>query len=150
MREAMIMASGGVIIGIAAAFLLTRWLVSQLLFDTSPHDSVTFLTAAAVLTFVSLAAAYVPARRATRVDPIVALRAESGNRPAPSGSSMIGTQPAHGSRHSAHQEHQAHDEDLEWFGFLGDPRELGAVVISDGRGQARLVRRWHARSTEKI
>jgi putative ABC transport system permease protein len=75
-REAMIMASGGVIIGIAAAFLLTRWLVSQLLFDTSAHDPVTFAAVAAVLTFVSLAAAYVPARRATRVDPIVALRAE--------------------------------------------------------------------------
>ena len=75
-REALVMASAGVAIGIAAAFLLTEWLVARLLFNTSPHDPVTFVVVAAVLTLVSMAAAYVPARRATRVDPIVALRAE--------------------------------------------------------------------------
>jgi putative ABC transport system permease protein len=75
-REAMIMASGGVVIGVFAAFLLTEWLVAQLLFETSAHDPATFAIVAGVLTLVSLAAAYVPARRATRVDPIMALRAE--------------------------------------------------------------------------
>ena len=75
-REAMVMAAGGVVLGIVAAFLLTEWLVATLLFETSPHDPVTFVVVAAVLTMVSLAAAYIPARRATRVDPIVALRAE--------------------------------------------------------------------------
>jgi predicted permease len=75
-REAMVMAGGGVVLGVVAAFLLTEWLVATLLFETSPHDPATFVVVAAVLTTVSLAAAYIPARRATRVDPIVALRAE--------------------------------------------------------------------------
>jgi putative ABC transport system permease protein len=75
-REAMLMASAGVIIGLVAALGLTQWLVAQLLFETSPHDPATFLIVAVVLTTVSLFAAYLPARRATRVDPIVALRAE--------------------------------------------------------------------------
>ena len=75
-REALVMSSVGVIIGMAAAFLLTEWLVAQLLFNTSPHDPATFAMVAALLTVVAAAAAYVPARRATRVDPIGALRAE--------------------------------------------------------------------------
>jgi len=75
-REAMVMTCGGILLGVAAAFLLTEGLVATLLFETSPHDPVTFAAVAVVLTMVSLAAAYVPARRATRVDPIVALRAE--------------------------------------------------------------------------
>jgi putative ABC transport system permease protein len=75
-REAMLMTGGGVVLGIIAAFLLTEWLVATLLFETSPHDPATFVVVAAVLTTVSLAAAYIPARRATRVDPIVALRSE--------------------------------------------------------------------------
>ena len=75
-REALVMSSVGVIIGMAAAFLLTEWLVARLLFNTSPHDPATFAMVAALLTVVAAAAAYVPARRATRVDPIVALRAE--------------------------------------------------------------------------
>ena len=75
-REAMVMTGGGILLGVAAAFLLTEGLVATLLFETSPHDPATFAAVAVVLTMVSLAAAYVPARRATRVDPIVALRAE--------------------------------------------------------------------------
>jgi putative ABC transport system permease protein len=75
-REAMLMTLGGVVIGLGAAFLLTEWLVSRLLFETSPHDPVTFALVAAVLTAASLLAAYLPARRATRVDPIVALRGD--------------------------------------------------------------------------
>jgi putative ABC transport system permease protein len=75
-REAMMMAVAGVVIGVVAALGLTRWLVSTLLFETSPHDPGTFAVVAIVLTAVCLFAAYIPARRATRVDPIVALRAE--------------------------------------------------------------------------
>ena len=75
-REALVMAVAGVAIGSAAAYVLTEWLVASLLFNTSPHDPLTFVLVAAVLALVSMAAAYVPARRATRVDPIVALRAE--------------------------------------------------------------------------
>jgi ABC-type antimicrobial peptide transport system permease subunit len=70
------MSSAGVLIGMSAAFLLTELLVAQLLFNTSPHDPATFVMVAVLLTLVSAAAAYVPARRAIRVDPIVALRAE--------------------------------------------------------------------------
>lgn len=62
--------------GAACALLLSRSLVSALLFSTSPHDGVTFAAVAALLSAVALGASYIPARRATRVDPIVALRAE--------------------------------------------------------------------------
>lgn len=75
-RQAMLLAGAGVAIGIACALLLSRSLVATLLFSTSPHDAGTFAGVAALLSFVALLASYVPARRAARVDPIVALRAE--------------------------------------------------------------------------
>jgi predicted permease len=75
-RQAMALAGGGVAIGVVCALLLSRSLVAALLFSTSPHDAVTFATVAVLLTAVALAASYIPARRATRVDPIVALRSE--------------------------------------------------------------------------
>ena len=75
-REAMIMAIAGVVCGLLAALALARAIVSRLLFETSPHDPTTFVAVAAVLGAVALLAAYLPARRATRVDPVDALRAE--------------------------------------------------------------------------
>ena len=72
-RQAMLLAAGGVVLGVGAAYFLSSTL-SSLLFSTTPTDPLTFGTVASVLLGVALLASYIPARRATRVDPIVALR----------------------------------------------------------------------------
>jgi putative ABC transport system permease protein len=69
------MAIGGTVLGAIGAFALTRFM-SGLLFGVSSVDAVTFAAMAGVLVAVTMAACYVPARRASRVDPLIALRYE--------------------------------------------------------------------------
>jgi predicted permease len=75
LRDAMRLAGLGIAIGLAAALPATR-LMAALLFELTPTDPITLGTVVIVLFGVALLASYLPARRATRVDPVVALRAE--------------------------------------------------------------------------
>jgi predicted permease len=72
-RQAMTLAAAGVVIGLAAAYGLTR-LMASLLFQVKPNDPAVFASVAAILAVVALLASYLPAKRALRVDPVVALR----------------------------------------------------------------------------
>jgi putative ABC transport system permease protein len=73
LRDGTILAAAGIVIGSLAALWLTRFLRS-LLFGIETNDPVTYVVAAVLLASVAVIASYIPARRATRVDPLVALR----------------------------------------------------------------------------
>ncbi|MPZ21762.1 MAG: FtsX-like permease family protein, partial [Luteitalea sp.] len=73
--EGVVLAALGIGAGLAGALALTRFL-RALLFDVTPSDPVTLASVSILLFVVALAACYVPARRATRIDPLVALRQE--------------------------------------------------------------------------
>jgi putative ABC transport system permease protein len=75
LRYGLGLAAAGVTIGLAGALYLTRFL-QKLLFNVAPFDPPTVVTVAAVLTVTAVLASYLPARRATRADPVLALRAE--------------------------------------------------------------------------
>lgn len=75
LREGALLAVGALVVGVLAAMGLSRFLV-ELLFEVSATDPTTYAAVGAVLAVVALLASYVPARRATRVDPMRALRTE--------------------------------------------------------------------------
>jgi putative ABC transport system permease protein len=71
----MLVALAGIAVGLAGAVALSR-VLSSLLYEIQPRDSLTFTVVALLLSVVALTACLVPARRASRVDPTVALREE--------------------------------------------------------------------------
>ena len=75
MKQGVLLTLAGVAAGVAAAFGLTR-LMASLLFGVRPTDAATFISISALLAFIALGASYIPARRATLVDPMKALRYE--------------------------------------------------------------------------
>jgi predicted permease len=75
LREAFWLVAIGVVVGLPLIFAVTR-LAAALLFDLSPTDPISLISAALLLLGVALLAGYLPSRRATRVDPMVALRCE--------------------------------------------------------------------------
>ena len=75
LREGSAVIGAGLLCGLAGAIVLSR-LLGGLLFEVRPGDPATMLTVSLLLGGVGLAACYVPARRATRIDPVSALRVE--------------------------------------------------------------------------
>jgi putative ABC transport system permease protein len=75
LRQGLAMALLGTAIGLAGSLALTR-LLGSLLYETSPYDAWTFLGAPLVLGLVALVSTLIPALRASRIDPVEALRSE--------------------------------------------------------------------------
>jgi ABC-type antimicrobial peptide transport system permease subunit len=75
LREVATLAAVGLGIGLAAAYILTRF-VASFLFGMKPHDPLALSVSVAVLVAAAILAGYAPARRASRVDPMAALRHE--------------------------------------------------------------------------
>jgi putative ABC transport system permease protein len=73
--QGMMLALSGVAIGLAGALLLTR-VMESLLYGVSATDLVTYVVISVILGMVAMVASYIPARRATKVDPMAALRCE--------------------------------------------------------------------------
>jgi len=74
-RQGIILAVAGLTIGLAGSYALSK-LIETLLFNVKPTDVSTFIVSGLVLLVATFLASYIPARRATKVDPIVALRYE--------------------------------------------------------------------------
>jgi putative ABC transport system permease protein len=75
LRQGLVLTLGGLLIGVVGALALTRFLTG-LLFEVKPTDPLTYAAVAGLLALVAIAACLIPARRATKVDPLVALRYE--------------------------------------------------------------------------
>jgi putative ABC transport system permease protein len=75
LRESMVPVVGGLALGAAITLVATRW-INSLLFGVSAHDPSTITFSTLVFLLIAAAAAFVPARRASRIDPIRALRTE--------------------------------------------------------------------------
>ena len=75
LRQGLVLATSGLVIGLALGLIFSR-LLGSLLFGLPPTDPAAFGGAAAVLLGVAALASYLPARRATQVDPTIALRSE--------------------------------------------------------------------------
>jgi len=75
LRQSLVLAVAGSALGIAGAVAVTR-LLSRFLFETSPLDPLTYSLVPVLFCLLALAAAWVPARRAAGVDPMIALRNE--------------------------------------------------------------------------
>lgn len=73
LRQGIVLATVGIVLGLSGAVALTRYL-SGMLYDLTPLDLPTYVAVAALFSMVAMVASYLPARRATRVDPVVALR----------------------------------------------------------------------------
>jgi ABC-type antimicrobial peptide transport system permease subunit len=73
MRRGLLPVAGGIVVGLVAALAFSR-VMTGLLYDVSPTDPVTLVGVTALLAAVAVAAAYLPARRAARLDPLRALR----------------------------------------------------------------------------